>query len=194
MIEQFYWINRWILTGTTIADQNETGINGNEGVLQILQGSRTRASPSDAVQGHPQVTLSLPLVQQCILQPRLKGQKFRGAGRLSSRVGVTDQEIDDQSPKHEGIRLQHEEKKRKVRPRGSMRWRPERSDTLNDFVTLLLSVILYACTTWTQMKCLKKKIGSTQGCCRLFWTNPWSSTPQNSSCMAAYLWFHKPTK
>ena len=35
---------------------------------------------------------------------------------------------------------------------------------------------------------------NTQGCCMLFWTNPRSSTPQNSSCTATYLLSYKLSK
>ena len=37
-------------------------------------------------------------------------------------------------------------------------------------------------------------MGTPQGCCVLFWTNPESSTPQNSNCMTTYLLSHKPSK
>ena len=30
-------------------------------------------------------------------------------------------------------------------------------------------------------------MGTTQGCCMLFWTNPGSNNLQNSNCLASYL-------
>ena len=40
----------------------------------------------------------------------------------------------------------------------------------------------------------KSLMGTTQGSYVLFWTNPGSSTPQNSSCTATYLPSQKPSK
>ena len=37
---------------------------------------------------------------------------------------------------------------------------------------------MYGCTTWMQTKCIEKhKMGTTQECYELFWTNPGSSNP-----------------
>ena len=59
----------------------------------------------------------------------------------------------------------------------------------------LMSLLLYGYTTWTLIKHWPKKLmGSTQQCYMLFWTNPGSSTLQNSSCMVTYLPSHKPSK
>ena len=41
------------------------------------------------------------------------------------------------------------------------------------FHVVAVSILLYGYTTWTLKK--KKKNGSTQRCCLLFWTNPGSS-------------------
>ena len=59
------------------------------------------------------------------------------------------------------------------------------------FQTVVMSILLYNCTTWTNILLIqawrKRLMGTIQGCCMLFWTNPGSSTSQNSSCTAPYL-------
>ena len=59
-----------------------------------------------------------------------------------------------------------------------------------------LLVLLYDCTNWTLTKSLKKKnkMGTTQRCCMLSWTNPGNWPLQNSNCTATYHPFHKPSK
>ena len=53
------------LLGTTTPEQSGPRSNGNEGVLQIPQSSRTRASPSDAVESHIQDTFWREVLPFC---------------------------------------------------------------------------------------------------------------------------------
>ena len=52
------------------------------------------------------------------------------------------------------------------------------------------SVWLYSWNTWRK----KNLMGTTQGCCVVFWTNPGSNTLQNSSYMATNISSHKWSK
>ena len=58
-----------------------------------------------------------------------------------------------------------------------------------------MSELLYSCTTWNLIKRFEKKLNGDytrmQSTVR---TNPVSSSPQNSSCTATYLPFHKQSK
>ena len=50
-----------------------------------------------------------------------------------------------------------------------------------------MSVLPYRCTTWTRTKSMAKTLdGTTQECCKLFWTCHGGITLQNSICMATY--------
>ena len=63
------------------------------------------------------------------------------------------------------------------------------------YLAVALSILLYGYTTWALMKCLEKKLDENyKRCYLLFWTNPWDSTHQNSSCTATYLPSYKPFK
>ena len=74
-------------------------------------------------------------------------------------------------------------------------WKSDLSDKIKMqfFQAVVVSVLLYGCTTLTLTKRLeeKKLDGTTQGYLMLFWTIPGSSTPQNSSCNCSPL---KPSK
>ena len=56
-------------------------------------------------------------------------------------------------------------------------WKSNLSDKINWelFQAVIVSVLLYGCTTWTLMKQLEKKLNGNYV---LFWTNPGSSTQQ----------------
>ena len=49
MIKQFFWSIDRTLIGTTTPCQSGPGSNADEGLLHILQNSKTGASPSDEV-------------------------------------------------------------------------------------------------------------------------------------------------
>ena len=52
------------LTGSTTLRQSEPGSNGNEGILHILQSSRTGVSPLDGLVSYP--GHSLPLCKDAV--------------------------------------------------------------------------------------------------------------------------------
>ena len=77
----------------------------------------------------------------------------------------------------------------------SVIWKSELSDKikLNFCQAAFMCILLYGRTTWTLTRCMKKKLNSN--CTRmLYWTNPGSNIPQNSSCTAIYHPSLKPSK
>ena len=67
-----------------------------------------------------------------------------------------------------------------------------KSDLINKFKrsffqTVVVSILLYGCTTWTLTKRMKKKLtATTQECFEQYWTSLGHSTPQSSICTATY--------
>ena len=53
MIKQFYLIHRWNPNRTTTQGHSGYGSNGNDGVLHILQSSRTEALVSESLMPYP---------------------------------------------------------------------------------------------------------------------------------------------
>ena len=73
-------------------------------------------------------------------------------------------------------------------------WKSDLSDKIkcNFFQAAVVSILLYGCTTWMLMKCIEKKLDrNAQECYKLYWTNPGSKIPRNSSCMATDLTISK---
>ena len=55
------------------------------------------------------------------------------------------------------------------------------------FQAVVISMLLYGCTTWTLTKRMEKSLTAIiQECCELYWTSPGGNTLQNSSCKATY--------
>ena len=69
----------------------------------------------------------------------------------------------------------------------SIIWKSDLSDKINPnfFQAVVVSVLLYGCTTWTLTKCIAKKLDGNGK--KKYWTNPGSNTPRNSCCTATYL-------
>ena len=63
------------------------------------------------------------------------------------------------------------------------------------FQAVVVSILLYGCTTWTLTKRIEKKLnGNYTIYYDLYWTNPGSNIPQNSSYTDTYLLSLKPSK
>ena len=55
------------------------------------------------------------------------------------------------------------------------------------FQAVVVSILLYGCTTWTLTKWMAKTLmATTQECCEQYWTSPGGNTPQSSCCTATY--------
>ena len=58
----------------------------------------------------------------------------------------------------------------------------------NFFQAMVVSILLYGCTTWTLTKRLEKSwMAITQECCEQYWTSPDGNTPQGSNYTATCL-------
>ena len=71
----------------------------------------------------------------------------------------------------------------------SVIWKSDLTDKMKHsfFQTVVVSILLYGCTTWTLTKCIEKRLtASTQECCKQYWMRLGSSTPQSSSYTATY--------
>ena len=71
----------------------------------------------------------------------------------------------------------------------SVIWKSDLTDKIKHsfFQAAVMSILLYGCTTWKLTKHIEKSLTAiTQECCEQYWTGPWGSTSQSSSCMATY--------
>ena len=79
----------------------------------------------------------------------------------------------------------------------SVIWKSDLSDKIKRrfFQAAFVSMLLYGCTTWTLIKCLKKILESNcKRMLRAILNKSWSNTLQNSSCAVTYLPSLKPFK
>ena len=66
-----------------------------------------------------------------------------------------------------------------------MIWKSDLTDKMKRsfFQAVVVSILLYGCTTWTLTKRLEKKLE----CCEQYWTSPGGNTPQGSNYTAICL-------
>ena len=79
----------------------------------------------------------------------------------------------------------------------SVIWKSDQCDKMkcNFFQTAVVSILLYGCTPLKLTKRTEKSLMAiTKEYYELYWTNPGSHIPQNSSCTATYLQSLKPYK
>ena len=76
-------------------------------------------------------------------------------------------------------------------------WKSDQSNKIkrNFFQVAVVSILPHGCTTWTLTKSIEKRWTETaQECCELYWINPGSNIPRNSSRTATCLLPQKPSK
>ena len=57
----------------------------------------------------------------------------------------------------------------------------------NFFHAVVVSILLYRCTTWTLSVLSKSLTAIAWKCCKLYWTNPGNNIPQSCSYTASHL-------
>ena len=70
----------------------------------------------------------------------------------------------------------------------SVIWKSDLTDKMKRswFQAVIVSILLYRCTTWTLTKRLEKNFTTTQECCEQYWTSPGGNTQQSSSYTVTY--------